>query len=67
MAKSTESSADIPQTPFIDVFRVESVPGFEQRGGGSDDDSDYSSDSEAFAYDSPVALGALRSINGSRH
>jgi hypothetical protein len=67
LAKSTESSADIPQTPFIDVFRVESVPGFEQRGGGSDDDSDYSSDSEAFAYDSPAALGALQRINGSRH
>ena len=67
LAKSTESSTDIPQTPFIDVFRVESVPGFEQQGGGSDDDSDCSSDSEAFVYDSPVALGAMRSTNGSRH
>ncbi len=66
LAKSTESSTDIPQTPFIDVFRVESVPGFEQRGG-SDDDSDCSSDSGAFVYDSPVALGTMWSVNGSRH
>jgi len=66
LAKSTESSNDIPQTPFIDVFRVESVT-FEQHGGGSDDDSDYSSDSEAFVYDSPAAVGAMRSVNGSRH
>ncbi len=67
LAKSTESSLDIPQTPFIDVFRVSSATAFGQQGGGSDDDSDYSSDSEAFVYDSPAALGVVRSINGSRH
>jgi hypothetical protein len=68
LAKSTESSIDIPQTPFIDVFSVQSMTTFERHGGGgSDDDSDYSSDSEAFVYDSPAALGAMRNINGSRH
>jgi hypothetical protein len=66
LAKSTESSNDIPQTPFIDVFRVESATAFAQQGG-SDNDSDYSSDSDAFAYDTPTTLGAMRSINGSRH
>jgi hypothetical protein len=64
LAKSTESSTDIPQTPFIDVFRVDSASAFEQ--GGSDDDNDYSSDSDAFVYDSPAALRAMRSINGLR-
>ena len=66
LAKSTESSNDIPQTPFIDVFRVESATAFAQQGG-SDNDSDYSSDSDAFAYDTPTTSGAMRSINGSRH
>jgi hypothetical protein len=65
LAKSTESSLEIPQTPFIDVFRVEGATAFEQQGG-SDDDNDYSSDSDAFVYDSPAALGSTRSINGSR-
>ncbi|KAH9992268.1 cell morphogenesis N-terminal-domain-containing protein, partial [Russula vinacea] len=37
LAKSTESSNDIPQTPFIDVFRVESATGFERQGGSDDD------------------------------
>jgi hypothetical protein len=64
LAKSTESSTDVPQTPFIDVFRVDSAAAFEH--GGSDDDSDYSSDSDAFVYDSPAALRAMRSINGLR-
>jgi hypothetical protein len=64
LAKSTESSTDIPQTPFIDVFRVNSVATFEH--GGSDDESDYSSDSDAFVYDSPAALRAMRSTNELR-
>ena len=67
LAKSTESSNDIPQTPFIDVFRVESATAFAQQQGGSDNDSDYSSDSDAFAYDTHTTLGAMRSVNGSRH
>ncbi|KAH8993639.1 cell morphogenesis N-terminal-domain-containing protein [Lactarius hatsudake] len=54
LAKSTEPSNDIPQTPFIDVFRVDSVTGFGD--DRSDDESDYSSDSDAFVYDSPAAL-----------
>jgi len=65
LAKSTgaESATDIPQTPFIDVFRVDSATtAFEQ--AGSDDESDYSSDSDAFVYDSPAALRAMRSVNG---
>lgn len=54
LAKSTEPSNDIPQTPFIDVFRVDSVTAFGD--DRSDDESDYSSDSDAFVYDSPAAL-----------
>ncbi|KAH9077891.1 cell morphogenesis N-terminal-domain-containing protein [Lactarius deliciosus] len=54
LAKSTEPSNDIPQTPFIDVFRVDSMTGFGD--DRSDDESDYSSDSDAFVYDSPAAL-----------
>ncbi|KAI0305309.1 cell morphogenesis N-terminal-domain-containing protein [Multifurca ochricompacta] len=64
LAKSTELSNDIPQTPFIDVFRVDSATAFER--DGSEDESDYSSDSDAFVYDSPVALRAMRSTNGLR-
>ncbi|KAI0264751.1 cell morphogenesis N-terminal-domain-containing protein [Gloeopeniophorella convolvens] len=64
LAKSTESSADIPQTPFVDVFRVDSAAAFDR--DGSEDDSDYSSDSDAFVYDSPSALRAMRSVNGLR-
>ncbi|KAI9447301.1 cell morphogenesis N-terminal-domain-containing protein [Russula earlei] len=67
LAKSTESSNDIPQTPFIDVFRVDSATtttAFDQ--GGSDDESDYSSDSDAFVYDSPAAMRAMRNLNGSK-
>ena len=63
LAKSTESSTE-PQTPFIDVFRVDSATAFEQ--GVSDNESDYSSDSDAFVYDSPAALRAMRSVNGFR-
>jgi hypothetical protein len=62
LAKSTESSGDIPQTPFIDVFRVDGAATFEQ--GVSDDESDYSSDSDAFMYDSPAALRSMRNTNG---
>ncbi|KAI9459195.1 cell morphogenesis N-terminal-domain-containing protein [Lactarius psammicola] len=64
LAKSTELSNDIPQTPFIDVFRVDSVTAFGD--DGSDDESDYSSDSDAFVYDSPAALRAIRGTNGLR-
>jgi len=67
LAKSTESSNEVPQTPFIDVFRVDSAAAaFDREQGGSDDESDFSSDSDAFVYDSPAALRAMRSINGLR-
>ena len=64
LAKSTELSTDLPQTPFIDVFRVDSAPTFGD--GRSDDESDYSSDSDAFVYDSPAALRSIRGANGLR-
>ncbi|KAH9018690.1 cell morphogenesis N-terminal-domain-containing protein [Lactarius hengduanensis] len=57
LAKSTEPSNDIPQTPFIDVFRVDSVTAFGD--DRSDDESDYSSDSDAFVYDSPAPAALL--------
>jgi furry protein family len=66
LAKSTESSTDLPQTPFIDVFHVESAAAGAFEQGGSDDDTDYSSDSDAFVYDSPAALRVMRGINGFR-
>ena len=61
---STEPSNDIPQTPFIDVFHVNSATAFGD--DRSDDESDYSSDSDAFVYDSPAALRAIRGTNGLR-
>jgi len=64
LAKSTELSTDLPQTPFIDVFRVNSATTFGDER--SDDESDYSSDSDAFVYDSPEALRAIRGTNGLR-
>lgn len=66
LAKSTESSTDIPQTPFIDVFRVDSAAASAFEQGGSDDDTDFSSDSDAFVYDSPAVLRVMRSTNGFR-
>jgi hypothetical protein len=57
LAKSTESSTDLPQTPFIDVFRVDGITTFEH--SVSDDESDYSSDSDAFVYDSAAALRTM--------
>ena len=64
LAKSTEPSTDVPQTPFIDVFRVDSATTFGD--DRSDDESDYSSDSDAFVYDSPAALRDIRSTHGLR-
>ncbi|KAI0065268.1 hypothetical protein BV25DRAFT_1927987 [Artomyces pyxidatus] len=64
LAKSTDPITDIPQTPFVDVFRVDGLAPFGREE--SDDDSDYSSDSDAFMYDSPSALRAIRAVNGSK-
>ena len=62
LAKSTAAAmvTDIPQTPFLDVFRVGS------RGRLFDDesdDSDSDSEDDAFIFDSP---NILRSKNGKR-
>jgi hypothetical protein len=64
LAKSTEHATDLPQTPFIDVFSVNRVTTFADER--SDDESDYSSDSDAFVYDSPAALRDIRGTNGLR-
>lgn len=61
LAKSTDPVADVPQTPFVDVFRVDGMAPFGQ--DDSDNDSDYSSDSDAFAFDSPTAL-RMRGVHG---
>ena len=64
LAKSTENMADLPQTPFVDVFRVDGIASFAPND--SDDDSVFSSDSEAFVFDSPSALRQMQGGNGSR-
>ncbi|KAA1476636.1 hypothetical protein DENSPDRAFT_933178 [Dentipellis sp. KUC8613] len=69
LAKSTEAMSDMPQTPFVDVFRVDRVIPAPFTGPGqddSDDESDDSSDSDAFIYDSPSALRKLRAANRAR-
>ncbi|THH13619.1 hypothetical protein EW146_g6621 [Bondarzewia mesenterica] len=60
LAKSTENITDVPQTPFVDVFRVDGMTSFGP--DDSDDDSDLSSDSDAFVFDSPSALHKMRSV-----
>ncbi|KAF4581676.1 Cell morphoproteinsis protein PAG1 [Pleurotus pulmonarius] len=53
LAKSTATDAvsDVPQTPFLDVFRVSAIPDFDDSDGYSDSDSD----DEPFIFDSPAA------------
>ncbi|GLB39112.1 putative cell morphogenesis N-terminal [Lyophyllum shimeji] len=55
LAKSTASDAvsDIPQTPFIDVFRIGGTAG--DASDESDDSSDTDSELDAFIFDSPSA------------
>ncbi|KAF8634828.1 hypothetical protein AX17_004079 [Amanita inopinata Kibby_2008] len=63
LAKSTGAAAimDIPQTPFLDVFRVGGASAFEEE---SDEDSDVDSEVDAFIFDSPNLLSP--SLNGTR-
>ncbi|KAJ7599265.1 cell morphogenesis N-terminal-domain-containing protein [Mycena floridula] len=69
LAKSTASDAvmemDVPQTPFVDVFRVGSMPLSDD--DESDEDSNSDSEMDAFIFDSPVVpFRAASNINGSR-
>ena len=63
LAKSIapDSISDIPQTPFIDVFRVSASHDTDDSDSGSDSDSD----TDAFVFDS---ISSLRSApNGARY
>ena len=62
LAKSTapDSISDIPQTPFIDVFRVSASHDTDN----SDSDSDSDSDADAFVFDS--ISSPLSVPNGAR-
>lgn len=51
MARSTNDSSDIPETPFADVFRV---GGSRDPSDDSSDESDPESEFDAFKYDSPA-------------
>jgi len=63
LAKSTalDSVSDIPETPFIDVFRVSASHDTDD----SDEDSDSDSDTDAFIFDSISSLHSAP--NGTRH
>ncbi|KAJ8509477.1 hypothetical protein ONZ45_g8356 [Pleurotus djamor] len=52
LAKSTSADA-IPQTPFVDVFRVSGPPEFEDSDYSDSDDDD---DDEPFVFDGPAAF-----------
>ena len=62
LAKSTLSDivTDVPQTPFLDVFRVGDVPISDE----SDEESDTDSELDAFIFDSPSIYRPA--LNGSR-
>ncbi|KAI0053212.1 hypothetical protein FA95DRAFT_1674602 [Auriscalpium vulgare] len=64
LAKSTVPGSDIPQTPFVDVFRVDGMAPFTQ--DESDTDSDSSSDSDDFIFDSPSRLRVMRAAPAFR-
>jgi hypothetical protein len=54
LAKSTDNPAGMPQTPFLDVFRVDDVEHFSDE---TDDDSGSDTESEdPFYFDSPAFL-----------
>ncbi|KAG0694575.1 cell morphogenesis C-terminal-domain-containing protein [Suillus ampliporus] len=50
LARSTDNSSDIPQTPFADVFQI---GGSRDHSEDSSDESDPESEVDAFKYDSP--------------
>ncbi|KAH9835250.1 cell morphogenesis N-terminal-domain-containing protein [Rhodofomes roseus] len=63
LAKSTDATGDIPQTPFADVFDVDAV---EPASPYEDsDDSDYDTSSDLFEFDSPSI--SRFTLNTSHH
>ncbi|EGO03567.1 hypothetical protein SERLA73DRAFT_69422 [Serpula lacrymans var. lacrymans S7.3] len=50
LAKSRDTVTDVPQTPFVDVFKVGRTHDISD---DSDDDSDNESEFDAFIFDSP--------------
>ncbi|TFK67599.1 hypothetical protein BDN72DRAFT_960915 [Pluteus cervinus] len=71
LAKSTAPDTIIPQTPFLDVFRIGHTPHTHAHHShhiNSDDSDDYSdpeSEADAFIFDSPAIYRP--SPNGSRY
>jgi hypothetical protein len=53
LAKSTDNPVGVPQTPFLDVFRVDDVETFSD---DTDDDSDSGAESDLFYFDSSAFL-----------
>jgi hypothetical protein len=51
LAKSTDDAQGVPQTPFLDVFRVDSTS---DMSDPSDDDSGSDTESDLFYFDSPA-------------
>jgi hypothetical protein len=51
LAKSTETTADVPETPFVDVFRIGSMTISEDED--EDESSSGESEMDAFIFDSP--------------
>ncbi|KAI0032600.1 cell morphogenesis N-terminal-domain-containing protein [Vararia minispora EC-137] len=65
LAKSTEQGTEVPQTPFLDAFRIDGLEPYHK--DDSDDDSDASSDSDAFMFDSPTIVRSMRVVNGNHY
>ncbi|KAH7922710.1 hypothetical protein BV22DRAFT_1197227 [Leucogyrophana mollusca] len=61
MARSTDDSSDVPQTPYADVFRIGRPSDFSD---ASDTDSDSESEFDAFIFDSPTI--PLTAPNGQK-
>ncbi|VDC07396.1 unnamed protein product [Peniophora sp. CBMAI 1063] len=68
LAKSTEQTSltEVPQTPFVNAFRVDSMGSSYEEQDDSDGESDSSSDSDAFMFDSPTVMRSARTVNGAR-
>lgn len=60
LAKSTDSTTDVPQTPLADVFEVRSVSSYQDS-----DVSDSDTESDMFEFDSPAIARSI--VNNSRH
>ncbi len=62
LAKSTDP-ADYPQTPFVDIFDMGSIPPYEDSGGSSGSDTE----SDLFEFDSPQISRFASSVANNHH